>query len=364
MATVKGDVLNKYQTEASVDPFFEAVVDFFVVRTATRFYQAHMENRPPDDSELEPAFDTSLLMNYLPKYPQLPSVFLIDLLVQRYVTQDRAKLYKVATQLDGNGGLVIAGAGISYGPGVGIAYPEMVRSCAKGLGIDVVESDPASPHLLEPWCRALEEKGLQQQFQLEFKNASEECNPTRAHDWISAWQYGGVVDHVATTNWDDLFEKAFEKIASAAILRGKLPEVIIGNQTATLTRVLWKLHGSVRQPNQPWILCHRSTVAEALKETYRKGHKSHCVLVVGSRLADSALNEFLEVEMRHKVKGRDMLRIEPAESSKADPWVVVLSADIACEIIGKHMKSGKASHILAWMEHLHADASGMKKVAS
>ena len=86
-----------------------------------------------------------------------------------------------------------------------------------------------------------------QHFQTLAVGLLETKEPSEQHRILARLFKDGIVRHIISFNWDDLIERAFLQPFNEEIQ-------VINGTGSTSSHALWKLHGDIKHPADPWVL--------------------------------------------------------------------------------------------------------------
>ncbi len=132
------------------------------------------------------------------------------------------------------------------------------------------------------WAQIGRIEKIKEHFRQSFKAICSRTEPSLFHRKLVRLLASGRITRILTLNWDDLIERAYEQEF------GHPMKVCNSPQTFSLFNQLIKLHGDVRNLNQPWVLLNEdANVFPGLTPDYFADTRT--VLVIGYREADEII---------------------------------------------------------------------------
>lgn len=165
--------------------------------------------------------------------------------------------------------------------------PDARRRLADRLGVDdapgkaLIGDDEASWE--RAWTAIQESATCRSRFQAEFVNvdATRSVQPSLSHEALARLIHAGIVECVVSLNWDSALERAYRRLYG----------------TPLSSHVLYKPHGDVAFPEEPWVLPHENGhVDEGVLARIRGMVAEHprTLLIVGYSESDQAVvNELI-----------------------------------------------------------------------
>jgi len=160
--------------------------------------------------------------------------------------------------LTNNGSIFVIGAGFSYD-----SYAPLLREM-EGIACSVLwDLGIPEPRRLyhdderKAWhCIS----GEWHRFQNHVASALLPKEPSQQHLILAELFHEQKITHIVSFNWDDLIEKAYNKLYNEDI-------TLISGEGTTSDHALWKLHGDIAKPDERWVLPFEDgRVFEALEQ--------------------------------------------------------------------------------------------------